>query len=44
MLSDELCILGTNTACDSYWGTPLGVADRGRGKFIPMCGLLGGHL
>jgi len=28
----------------SFWGTPLGVAVRGRGKVIPTCGLLGGGL
>ena len=30
--------------CSSYWETPLGVTDSGRGKFIPACGLLGGGL
>jgi len=34
----------TNTDCNSYWETPLGVANRGRGKFIPVCELLGGGL
>jgi len=44
VLSDEFGSLGTNTDCGSYWRTPLGVADRGCGKFIPECGLLGGGL
>ena len=43
-LSDEFGSLGTNTNYSSYQGTLLGVADRGRGKFIPVCGLLGGGL
>jgi len=34
VLSDEFCSLETNTDYGSYWGTTLGVADRGRGKFI----------
>jgi len=41
LLSDEFGSLGTNTDCGSYWGTPLDFIDRGRGKFIPTCGLLG---
>ena len=41
LLSDEFGSLGTNTVCGSYWGTPLDFIDRGRGKFIPTCGLLG---
>ena len=44
MLSEEFGSLGTNTDYDSYWGTPLGVADCDRDKFIPTCGLLGGGL
>ncbi|QCE06982.1 hypothetical protein DEO72_LG9g1997 [Vigna unguiculata] len=44
VLSDEFGSLGTNTNYDSYWGTPLGVTDRGRGKFILVCRLLGGGL
>jgi len=40
----EFGSLGTNTNCGLYWGTPLGVADCGRGNFIPVCGLLGGGL
>jgi len=44
LLSEEFYSLGTNTDCGSYWETPLGVVDRGRGKFIPACGLLGGGL
>jgi len=35
----EFGSLGTNTDCSSYWGTPLGVADCGRDKIIPTCGL-----
>jgi len=42
--ADEFGSLGTNTDCGSYWETPLGVVDRGRGKIIPACGLLGGGL
>jgi len=34
--------LGTTTNFISFWETPLGVAVRGHGKFIPACGLLGG--
>ena len=37
--SNEFGSLGTNTDCDSYWETPLGVADCDRDKIIPMCGL-----
>ena len=44
VLSDEFGSLGTNTDNSSYLGTILGVADRGRGKFIPAYGLLGGGL
>jgi len=44
VLSDEFGSLGTNTDCYLYWETLVGVADRGRGKFIPTCGLLGGGL
>ena len=44
VLSNEFGSLGTNTDYGSYWGTLLGVADRGHGKFIPACGLLGGGL
>ena len=44
VLSDEFSSLGKNTDYGSYWGTPLGVVDRGRDKFIPACGLLGGGL
>jgi len=44
VLSEEFGSLGTNTDYDSYWGTPLGVADCDRDKFIPTCGLLGGGL
>ena len=44
VLSDKFGSLGTNMDYNSYWGTPLGVTDRGRGKFIPTCGLLGGGL
>jgi len=44
VLSNEFGSLGTNTDCDSYWGTPLGVMDHGCGKFILVCGLLGGGL
>ena len=36
--------LGTTTNLGSFWGTPLGVAVRCRGKVIPTCGLLGGGL
>ncbi|QCE11098.1 hypothetical protein DEO72_LG10g2331 [Vigna unguiculata] len=35
VLSDEFGSLGTNTNYSSYWGTPLGIADYRRGKFIP---------
>jgi len=42
VLANKFGSLGTNTDRGSYWGTPLGVADRGRGKFIRVCGLLGG--
>jgi len=41
VISDEFGSLGTNTNCVSYWETPLGVADCGREKFIPVCELLG---
>ncbi|QCD83714.1 hypothetical protein DEO72_LG2g4061 [Vigna unguiculata] len=44
VLSDEFGSLGTNMDYSSYWGAPLGVADRGRNKFIPTWGLLGGGL
>jgi len=44
VLSDEFGSLKTNTDCGLYWGTLLGVADRGRGKLILACGLLGGGL
>jgi len=44
VLSDEFDSLGTNRDCDSYWGTPIGVVDRSRCKFIHACGLLGGVL
>jgi len=44
VLFDEFGSLGTNTNCGSYWGTLFAVVDRGRGKFIPVCGLLGGGL
>ena len=44
VLVEEFGSLGTNTDCDSYWGTPLGVANCGRNIFIPACGLLGGGL
>jgi len=27
VLGDEFGSLGTNTNCDSYWGTPLGVVE-----------------
>jgi len=37
--ADKFGSLGTNTDSDSYWGTPLGVADCGCDKIIPMCGL-----
>jgi len=40
-LFDEFGTLVTNTDCGSYWGTPLGVADRGRGKFILAYRILG---
>ncbi|QCD96806.1 hypothetical protein DEO72_LG6g1516 [Vigna unguiculata] len=36
--------LGTTTNSCSFWGTPLGVAVRGCGKFILTCGLSGGGL
>jgi len=35
VLSDEFGGLGKNTDYGSYWGTPLGVTDCGREKFIP---------
>ena len=44
VLVDEFGTLGTNTDCGSYWGTPLDVVDRGHGKFISSCGLLGGGM
>jgi len=44
VLSDKFGNLGTNTNYGSYLGTPLGVIDRGRGKFILACGLLGSGL
>jgi len=44
VLSEKFGSLGTNTDCSSYWGTPFGVANIGRDKFIPVCGLLGGGL
>jgi len=44
VLSNKFDNLRINTDCNSYWGTPLSVADRGCGKFIPVCGLLGGGL
>jgi len=44
VLANEFGGPGINTDYGSNWGTPLGVADRGRGKFIPACGLLGGGL
>jgi len=44
VLLDEFGNFGTNTDYGSYWGIPLGVADRDRGKFILTCGLLGGGL
>jgi len=34
--------VGTTTNVYSFWGTLLGVAVVGHGKFIPACGLLGG--
>ena len=40
----EFGSLRTNTNYGSYWGTPLGVVDRGHNMFIPACGLLGGGL
>jgi len=42
LLSNEFGSLGTCMDCGSYWGTPLGLADCGRDKFILACGLLGG--
>jgi len=36
--------LGTTTNLGLYWGTPLGVAVRCRGKVIPTCGLSGSGL
>jgi len=44
VLSNEFGSLGTNIDCSSYWGTPLGATDRGCGKFISACGLLGDGL
>jgi len=44
VLSDEFGGLGTNTDCDSYWRTLLGVTDCGCDKCIPACGLIGGDL
>jgi len=44
VLVDEFGSLGTNTYYNSYWGTPLDVADYGCDKFIPACGLLGDGL
>ena len=44
VLSDDFGSLRTNMDCSSYWGTPLSVTDRGLGKFILACGLLGGGL
>ncbi|QCE14564.1 hypothetical protein DEO72_LG11g1567 [Vigna unguiculata] len=44
VLFDEFGSLRTNTDCGSYWGTPLGIVNRGRGKFFLACGLLGGGL
>jgi len=44
VLSDEFGSLRTNTDRSSYRGTPLGIADYCRGKFIPVCGLFGGDL
>jgi len=39
VLADEFGSLGTNENCGLYWGTPLGVADYGRKKFILACRL-----
>ena len=39
VLSDEFVSPWTNTDCGSYWETSLGVADCGRDKIIPTCGL-----
>jgi len=44
VLSNEFGSLGINTNYNSYWETPLGVADHGCGKFILACGLLGSGL